>query len=168
MRLHLVLTLVLAAAMLTLSACGSDNSNEYAGADGSAPYSIDAEVGEFNATITTDDGSAKVRSGKQVPVDLPKGFSIFPDAEIVTNTTFEGAGGKGMMIVLESNASPDEMGAYYLREAKAAGVKVTAEMAINGGKMIAGQDNKGIAFSFNASPAGGGTRAQLMIGDGLN
>lgn len=160
-------TLCLAAGLI-LASCGSETSGDFETEDGeTGSYSIDQDNGETVARITTDEGTAEMRSGQNVPVDLPAGFKVFPDARVVSNTTFSQSDSKGSLVILESDADPDAMADYYRKQAEDAGIKIELEMSVNGGKMIGGQSEGGTTFSFNASREDGVTAAQLMVGEKL-
>lgn len=156
---------ILATASL-LAACGSERSGEFTTEDGeSGEYTIDTESGETTARIETEDGVATLRSGADVPVDLPNGFTIYPGAKIITNTVVDSAQGSGNMVLMETDASPDNVIAHYRKQAEAAGIEIQMELTVNDGKMIGGEAPGGGVFSLNASNDGEGpTSAQLMIG----
>ena len=158
---------VLAFAAL-LAACGSETSGEIVTGEGeTGEYTIDRASGETSASIETPDGTATMRSGANVPVDLPDGFSLYPGAKVITNTVVDHADNKGNMVTFETGDSPKKVAAYYRKQAEAAGIKVQIDATINGGSMIAGDDGKGLSFSINASETEGTTSAQLMIGRNL-
>lgn len=156
------------AAALLISACGSETSGEFeteSGEQGS--YSIDENNGETVARITTDEGTAEMRSGANVPVNLPKGFSIYPGAKVVSNTTITQNNGKGALIAFEVDASPDEIAEYYRKQAEDAGIDISLEMSVNDGKMLAGEGNDGETFTLNVSKDDAGSTGQLMVGEKL-
>lgn len=157
------------AALLTLAGCGGpDVEGTFETEDGeSGSYSINEADGETSAVIETEDGKATLRSGKDVKVDLPDGFTLFSGAKVVNNTVFEQDGSKGSLIILESEAAPDDLAAHYRKEAEGAGIEIKLEMSVNGGKMIGGEDSDGRAFTFNANRNEDKTTAQLMVGDGF-
>lgn len=153
-------TIVIAAAALLLSACGSKPENS---------YSVDEKTGETTATVTTDDGGTlSVRSGENVPVKLPKGFKVYPGAKVVSNTTVAHDGGNGALIIMESADSPKDMADYYRAQAESAGIDIKLQLSTDNGQMIAGEGKGGVTFSFNANSDddadGAKTSAQLMIG----
>ena len=158
-------TASIVAGCLMLASCGSEKEGTFETSEGErGSYSIDEDGGTATATIKTDDGTAVMRSGQDVPIDLPDGFTIYPGAKVVSNTTFSQADSSGSLIVLESEAEPDEIAAHYRKQAEAAGIDIQLEMSVNGGKMIGGEGPGGQVFSLNANSDGGKTSAQLMLG----
>lgn len=155
-------------AAILLASCGSDASGTFETDEGErGSYSIDEQSGETVARITTEDGMAEMRSGENVPVNLPAGFTLFPEANVVSNTTFSQADAKGSLIILTSAAEPEVLAEYYRKQAEAAGVKIELELTVDDGKMIGGQSEDGHTFSFNANREGDETTAQLMVGEKL-
>lgn len=154
-----------ATASLALAACGSETSGTIEGEDGeTAEYTIDRSSGEMNATITTDEGTATVRSGTDIPVDLPDGFSLYPGATVVNNTTFAQGDAGGSMIMFQSEDSPEEVATFYRKQAEDAGIDIEFEMNANGGRMFGGKDEDGRTVTVNASESDGMTTAQLTVG----
>ena len=164
MRLKPTLGAPLALSIL-LAACGSQETGTFTGDDGeTGQYTIDTQTGETTATIETDDGTATLRSGANVPVDLPAGFTVYPGAEIVSNTVVQQGEGSGSLVTMSTSASPAEVAAHYKAEAEAAGVAIQMEMATNGAQIVGGESEDGLTFSIIASPSEDGTTAQLTVG----
>lgn len=153
------------AAML-LAACGSETSGEFTTEDGqNAEYTIDEESGETSMTVKGPDGIATLRSGAQVPVSLPDGFSLYPGAKVVTNTIVKQADGQGTMVMFETDAKAETVVAHFREQAKTAGFDIQLEMNTNGTMMIGGEHKNGSTLSVTASPgAESGTTGQLIIG----
>ncbi|QUL38244.1 hypothetical protein [Erythrobacter sp. JK5] len=151
---------------LLLAACGSERSGEFTTEDGeSGTYTIDGGSAEASATIETPDGTATMRSGANVPVDLPGGFTLYPGASVVSNTTIDHADGKGTMLMLQTGDAPEKVIGHYRKQAEAADVKIQLQMTTEQGMMIAGEGPGGLTVSVNASRDGDGpTQAQLMLG----
>ncbi|MGB3712209.1 MAG: hypothetical protein WA985_11015 [Erythrobacter sp.] len=159
------LALIVAA---TLAACGSDASDadSEGAANTSTDYTIDSDTGEERMTISTPEGDIAMRSGTDVPIDLPDGFDIIADARITSNTVVDQADGKGAIVGFESDATPDEVMRYYREQAEAAGIDIEVDLTVNDGRVLGGRNGSGTTFSLNASPIEGGTRAQLVVGRG--
>lgn len=167
MRLALAL---FAPLTIALVACGSETSGTIEGEDGeSGEYTIDNATGETTATIKTDEGVATLRSGSDVPVNLPAGFSVYPGAEVVTNTVVSPGEGKGEgnLVSMSMSDSPDKVVAYYKAQAEKAGVEIQMDIATKGGKMVGGQSPDGLTFSIIATPDNDRTMAQLAVGTDL-
>jgi hypothetical protein len=153
---------------LALAACGSQSSGTIEGEDGeTGEYTIDNSTGEANFTVKTEDGTVTMRSGSDVPVDLPGGFTVYPGADVVSNTMVNQGQGTGNLVTITSPDSPQDVVAYYKSQAEAAGITIQMEMATNGMQMIGGESEDGLTFSVMASPAEEGTSAQLTVGTGV-
>jgi hypothetical protein len=128
-------------------------------------YRIDKDSGETSMTIEGKDGTATMRSGADVPVSLPAGFSLYPGSKVVTNTVVNQPDGQGTMVMFETDAAADKVIAHFREQAKAAGFDIQLEMNTNGTQMIGGESKDGSTLSVTASPGGeSGTTGQLIIG----
>lgn len=152
-------------AALALAACGSETSGEFTTDDGkNAEYTIDEDSGETSMTITGKDGDATMRSGANVPVSLPDGFTLFPGSKIVTNTVVNQPDGQGTMITFEADAPAGTVTSHYRDAAKAAGFDIQIEMNTNGTLMVGGE-RKGDGSSFSVTATDGSpTSGQIIIG----
>lgn len=130
-----------------------------------------AGCGGSDAEVPVDTGDGEqvlVRSGERASGGLPDGFSLYPDATIVTSTQVKSSDGSGTLIVMTTDASPVEVIAFYRDQAEAAGVTIANEANMNGMMLIGGEDPDGVAFTASASPGGDGqTSIQLSAGKGL-
>lgn len=147
-----------------LAACGSEKSGEFTTEDGkTAQYTIDEEGGETSMTVEGPDGTATLRSGTEVPVSLPAGFTLFPGSKVITNTVVNQPDGQGTMIAFEAGAPAEKVIAHYRDAAKAAGFDIQLEMNSNGTQMV-GAERKadGTSLSVTAS-AGETTTGQIII-----
>ncbi len=152
---------------LLLTACGSETSGEFTTEDGkNAEYTIDKDSGETSMTIKGEDGEATLRSGADVPVTLPDGFSLYPGSKVVTNTVVNQPDGQGTMITFEADASAEDVVKHYRDQAKAAGFDIQLEMNTNGTRMIGGEiKDKGSSLSVTATDNDGDkTTGQIIIG----
>jgi hypothetical protein len=152
-------------AVLALAACGSETSGEFTTEDGeNAEYAIDEATGETSMTIKGPEGTATLRSGADVPVSLPQGFSLFPGSKVVSNTVVDQPDGKGTMVMFESEAGADKVVAHYRDQAKAAGFEVQLEMTTNGTTMIGGERKADGATLSVTATTGDTTTGQIIIG----
>ncbi|MEM7780631.1 MAG: hypothetical protein AAF697_09600 [Pseudomonadota bacterium] len=160
-------TATISAAALTLAACGSENSREFTTEDGeTAEYTIDNDSGETSMTVNTSDGTVSMRSGADVPIDLPAGFGLIGGANVTSNTIVDQGGTKGAIVTFETDQSPDEIFDFYRAQAEAAGVTIQIETKINDGGMIGGENEAtGLTFSVTAYRGANGTTGQLTIGE---
>lgn len=158
-------SVLLGGAALLLAACGSETSGEFTTEDGqNAEYTIDKTTGETSMTVDGPDGTATLRSGADVPVKLPDGFSLFPGSKVVTNTVVNQPDGQGTMITFEAAAPADKVVAHYRDAAKAAGFDIQLEMNTNGTLMVGGE-RKSDGSSLSVTATGGSpTTGQIIIG----
>ena len=150
---------------LLLAACGSETSGEFTTEDGkNAEYTIDKDSGETSMTIKGEDGDATLRSGANVPVSLPDGFTLFPGSRVVTNTVVDQPDGKGTMVTFEADAPAGTVLSHYRDAAKAAGFAIQLELNTNGTLMVGGErSSDGSSFSVTATD-GKPTTGQIIIG----
>ncbi|MEM7702272.1 MAG: hypothetical protein AAF251_10085 [Pseudomonadota bacterium] len=160
MRVKLALA---SAVTLALSACSSGTIEDEDG-EQTGEYTVNQITGETSATIETEDGTTTVRSGSSVPVDLPGGFTVYPGANVISNTVVKQGEGSGTLVTMSSNDSPGEVAAFYKDQAEKAGITIQMEMKTNGAQIIGGESGDGLTFSIMASPTEDGTTAQLTIG----
>lgn len=152
-------------AALLLAACGSETSGEFTTEDGeTAEYTIDKDTGETSMTVKGKDGEATLRSGANVPVSLPDGFTLYPGSTVVTNTVVNQPDGKGTMVTFEVDAPADRVVAHYREAAKAAGFEIQLEMNTNGTMLVGGERKAdGSSISVTAT-SGEPTTGQIIIG----
>jgi len=158
---------LMGSAAIMLAACGSETSGTFTTEDGgNAEYTIDKDSGETSMTVEGPDGTATMRSGADVPVDLPIGFSLFPGSTVITNTVVNQPDGKGTMVMFESDGMADAVMAHYRKQAEAAGFDIQLEMNTNGSMMIGGERKAdGSTMSITATAnAGDKTTGQIIIG----
>lgn len=156
--------LVLASSAL-LAACGSETSGTIEGEDGEVgEYTIDSETGETTATITSEDGTTVLRSGENIEVDLPAGFSAYPGAKVVHNTSVNQGETSGAVVIMESDDSAEDIVTFYRKQADDAGIKVEFEMNMEDGRMLGGKNDEGETFTLNAVDEGDRRTIQLMVG----
>ena len=148
-----------------LAACGSETSGEFTTESGeNAEYTINEDSGETSMTIKGEDGEATLRSGADVPVTLPDGFTLFPGSKVVTNTVVDQPDGKGTMVTFETDAPAEKVVAHYRDAAKAAGFDIQLEMTTNGTMMVGGE-RKADGSSLSVTATGGEpTTGQIIIG----
>ncbi len=173
--MRFMLTSIAFASVLALAACGSEQSGTITNEDGeTVNYSVDGEGSdEMTTRITGPDGEEVVaRTGADVAVKLPDGFSMYPDAKVVSNTTVSNANqGSGSMVVFESDDSPKDISDFYRKQAEKAGVTIQIDANMNGNQMIAGENEAdGVSFMVNAVRDEGDTvtSTQMMIGSKLD
>lgn len=131
-------------------------------------YEVDPETGETRAVVNNEDGTTTMRAGETVVPRLPKGFSIYPGAEISNTIQIGRDEATGVMVSLASEDSPADLVGFYRRQAEAAGVAIELDLQTAAMTMIAGESPDGTSFAFQASGATGETSGQLTLRRGLN
>lgn len=153
------------ATALALAGCGSEQSGTFETEDGGeGNYTYEAESGDTTFKIETEDGVATFSSGSDAPKKLPAGFTVYPDATVLSSTVAQQGDGSATILILESGDAPADLLAHYRKQAEAAGVKIEMTMDTPTGTMLAGESEGGMTFSFNANRAEDVTTAQLSIG----
>jgi len=154
-----------AAATGLLAACGSETSGEFTTADGeTGEYTMKAEGEGMTATVTTEDGTATMRSGPDAKPNLPKGFTLYPGANVVTTANVNQNGQTGSMTMFETGDSPEKVADFYRKQAEKAGFKIQTDANVNGSQTFAGEAPDGSSFMINANASGDKTLGQLVIG----
>ena len=150
---------------ILLAGCGSDASGTFETGDGEeGSYTIDQDGDEMTARITGDDGTAIIRSGEGVSVDLPDGYSMYPGTNIVSSTTMSGGSTKGSMILFESDASPEDLIAHFRKQAEADGIEIKMEMKTGAGQILSGEGSDGRIFSITVNNDSGKSTGNLLVG----
>ena len=173
---HLAHLAAIASAVLAIGACSSasDDPETAVAEEANNPeeprgsYDIDSDTGETRARFTDNDGrTTTMRSGEKVPVRLPAGFSVYPGAKVTNNTRVEQADGLLVLLNFESEATAEELIAYYRKQADAAGIDVATSLQTGPMTMIGGENGNGTSFSLTTTREDDLTKAQLSIGRGL-
>ncbi|WP_271077334.1 hypothetical protein [Aurantiacibacter sp. MUD61] len=153
------------AAIAMLAACGSSENGTIEGEDGTAAYNVDNDGDGAEIRFTDNDGNETVvETGSNSEVDLPAGFTIYPGAEVVSNTSVSGEQGDGTMIIMTSSASRDDLVAFYREQAEGAGIDINMSMESGDMNMIGGEGDGSMFFSFTASTSDGETSGMLTVG----
>ena len=104
----------------------------------------DRTAGEARATIAPrGEPPAVLRSGPEVPVSLPAGFTLYPGAEVVANTVVERAGRQRTLVVFETGDAIADVIPFYRRQIVASEGQITVDVggdvrASLGGTMVGG------------------------------
>ncbi|QIQ85588.1 hypothetical protein [Erythrobacter sp.] len=152
---------------LLLAACGGqEESGEFTTEDGeTGEYTIDRDTGEARMSVETEEGTATLRSGKDVPVELPDGFSLFPGSRVTSNSVINQGERTGSMVIFEADAAPEDVIAHFREQAEAAGVEIQMDAKMGESLMVAGENEaEGLAFQASVTGDEGTTTGQLFIG----
>ena len=161
-RLMTRISLLLGSA-LVLAACGSESTTDES--DIHASIEQTGEDGAMTAQIRGDNGQTiDIASDPSAPVNLPDGFTLYPNAKVTSNTSMAMGGGNAAIISFDSASAPQDIVAHYRAEAEAAGIPVTAEVSAGDTRSIAGDAENGDSFQLSVEPSGEGSTATLMVG----
>lgn len=108
--------------------------------------------------------AATLRSGAEVPVSLPPGFTLYPAAKVVANTRVERGRQERVLLVFETPDPLEKVMLFYRAQARAAGVALTVDLGREERASLAGHTASGLAFALTAGREGGATRAELSFG----
>lgn len=150
--------------LAVLAACGSEQSGTITGENGEeATFTIDQNGETTEIRATGDDGEEVVINAGE-GVKLPLGFSAYPGAKMVSNSTVTANDGGGSIVYMMTDDSPEKVKAFYRAQAEAAGISIQMETTTNGAHMIAGEGEGGKNFMMTATSKEDGTGVQLMVG----
>lgn len=148
-------TTILLAASLLLVACGS-------GQDEAPSAQQPAESG---ISITGDDGErVQVAGGAEALAALPDGFTAYPGAQVTSSTAISTGTGGGVILVMQTGDSVEQVIEFYSTQATAAGVRLDGQVTTQSNTLIGGEGEGGLAFSASAAPGADGTIVQLTVG----
>jgi hypothetical protein len=152
-----------AAALALLAACNSPESGTDTQTDTQTGTGADGEAS--NITITGENGETITATSNAASAQLPLGFTLYPGAAVVSNSTIATNDGKGSVLYFTTPASAADVAAFYRRQAEAAGIAIGLEQAAGETRTIAGEGPAGQTFMLTATPGEDGTGVQLMIGE---
>lgn len=157
--------LVILCGALAVAACGSEKSGTIETEDGKAEYTVDNSGDGGSMTIKSKEGEFNLKSGSDASdLKLPAGFTIYPGSEVVTNATMTHDQGSNINVIMTTKASPDQVVAFYRKQATAAGVEISSEMKMDKVQIIGGETKGGLTFSLNTSPSDDGkTTASISL-----
>lgn len=151
---------------LLLAACGGEKKQE--------GVSIDSGDDGVTATVTDKDGKeATMRygggdAGIEAPANLPDFAPVYAGARIMSAVTGAEGEAKGM-VNFRTTAGMGEVINFYRDRAKAAGLKVEAEVAMGAGRMLAMTDKasgRALQLTVNPDEAEGGVMVGLVYDGG--
>jgi hypothetical protein len=154
-------SVIVCAAAALLAACGSSKSDDV----DKRTYTIDQSNGTTKLTIKDEKGSTlAIDTQDSTSAGFPEGYSPYPGAKVVSNSTVAEGQGNATMILMETSAAPDKVATFYRNEARAAGVKIALDEQAGGGRVLSGQTAGGQAFTLQANPEKSGTSISLLVG----
>lgn len=170
LRIAVLASLVLAALGLAVAALVWLGKLDMPGALDTGPrttteHTIDHATGETRITIPQKDGIATLRSGPNVPVTLPEGFSLFPGSRVVGNSLVARTDdGQNTLVTFDTDAAAADVIAHYRKQAKAAGFAIALELT-TGDTTILVAERKGDGARLSATATQGSpATGQLIVG----
>ena len=153
---------LLLAIVLALPACGEAGRKE---PRATPSYGHDASSGEVRARIVPrGEPVATMRSGANVPVSLPRGFTLYPGAKLVSSTLVERGDRRRVLVVFETAGSPAEVMLFYRAQAGAAAATVLLDVGGEERASLGGRLAEGREFAISVRRAGGTTRVEWSAG----
>ena len=153
-------------ALVLLAGCGGEKT-VYSDAEGNeVKVTREGDGDASEVKITSADGSATVNINTEGgDAKLPFGLEVYPGAKIVSTMNSNSDGNQGAMVVMESNARPDAVIAWYRRSVEGKGFKVETEITTGDMRAIAGTKEGG-SFTLQVAPAEAGSSITLIAGRG--
>lgn len=149
--------LVVIVALVT-GGCGDRAGDRHASTAPSS-YVRDHAGGEVRAPVAPrGEGAAVMRSGPQVPVRLPRGFTLYPGAQVISNTVVERAGRRRVLLVFETRDPHAKVILFYRAQAAAAAVPLDLDLGGGERASIGGSLPGGGNLAITAQRDGDGTR----------
>lgn len=146
--------LMIAAALL-LAACDSVDEQS----------TVPAQPSGEGITITGENGErVEVAGGDEAVAALPDGFSAYPGAQVVSSTAISTGTGGGVILVMNTSDSVDQVIDFYATQATAASVRLEGQVTTESNTLIGGEGEGGLAFSASAAEGPNGTIVQLTVG----
>lgn len=156
--------LSLALAGLSLAACSDSVSTPTPREAPSGSYGSHPASGEIRGRITPrGEAAVTLRSGPQVPIRLPPGFTLYPGATVISNTVVERAGKRQALLVFETPDPLTEVTLFFRAQAEASGVALTLDLGGRDRASIGGTlaDGGRVVIAAHQIPAG--TRVELSV-----
>lgn len=145
------------AAGAMLGACSAERGGEAAKRPPATADERRVEVAQGRA------GRVAMRTGPSVPVTLPKGFTLFPGAQVVENTVVERRGRRHVLLHFTVDAPPGAVVAHYRAQARAARARLTLDLGGSGAASLGGTLADGQRLSVSARAGAAGSQVAVAI-----
>jgi hypothetical protein len=146
---------IISVTSLLLAGCNSSDT-------GASPNGGD----DAQVRMNGDDGkeALNVSIGADLAVDMPKGYTLYPGANVITKSNVDQGDSTALVLVMSSKDSPEKLASFYRKQAEAAGVEFSMENTSEGAQTLMGKGPDDTVFSLSALADGSGTTAQLTVG----
>ncbi len=161
---------VFAFAALALASCGKSDEKTVVVNDKGDKVTVSGNGQQFS--VKSDDGKTTVNvntSGVTSDLHLPAYVSVFPGAKVVSSANGMGTNGNGGMVLIETNAAPADVVAFYKKQGAAAGLTEKMSMTQQSATVLAyGTDDgkRSLEVTVNPGDNGAGSRAQVIWSGG--
>jgi hypothetical protein len=149
---------MIAAALLALAGCGrgGGEANRQSAPAGEAPANI---------IIATADGTAEIRTGTGA-AGLPEGIPAYPGADpnAAVQVTGGAPGAEGGLFGFRTSDAPAQVIAFYAAAAGSGGYRIANRMEMGATATLTAEKGDGTVINVIATPAGGFTQVQLIVG----
>lgn len=127
-------------------------------------FALDPASGETRARIAAAGGATgRMRSGERVPVALPRGFTLYPGARVVSNTLVEGGGERRVLLIFETGDPLAKVVGFYRGQAEAARARLTLDLVSDTAASLGSSMPGGFEFALTAHRSAAITRAELSF-----
>ncbi len=159
--------LAFAALLLPLAGCSDETTRTYTDGEGNeVEITQSGEGGNASYEFESKDGDKfSVDSGAGVEAKLPKGFSVYPGAEVVSATNLDQNGRKASIVTMKSDADPADVIAYYRKQAERAGQKIESETSSAQMRMLMGRSQDNGGFNLVVAPGDEGITINLTVSE---
>lgn len=155
------------AAILALSACGSEREGTMQTEDGEVAYEISEDGETTNVRLNGDEGEVTVDTGANLKPDLPDGLALYPGARITSASNVGLGEAAGALVTMESEDSPEKIVGWYKDQAAKAGYEIDSEVSTGSLRIVSGKTADGREFNVVANGDASPTTVQLTAGRGL-
>ncbi len=149
---------------LLLAACGGSERTVTTD-DGTATIRSSDSGETTTATITGDRGNGTVvaGSGAKWPDDMPGWAPAYPGATVEAVFSGSDASSSSSVTSFTTSDAPDKVIAFYKERAAGAGLNQVSEMTTNDSRVLIASGEDGNGISITAGPEEGRTRASLTV-----
>lgn len=115
--------------------------------------------------ITSPGGlPATLRTGPEVPIALPHGFTLPAGAKVVSSTSVEHGGERRMLVVFEVADAPARVIGQYRDQVMAAGAQATLDLGGEDSASLGGTLADARSFAISARREGRVSRVEFAVG----
>lgn len=162
--------IVLAASLLTLSACGGGGGTGNDGAAKTAPGASPPAAGQQPAeiSISTPQGKAEIRSESAAVANWPEGVPPYPGADTnqSVNVTGGAPGGAGRILGFRTGDTPQQVIAFYAPAVVRGGYSVANQMDLGQTATLSARRGQSEALNITATRTGDVTQVQIIAAAG--